>query len=189
MKCLLGWCIRVLGVALFFQLGACSGSADEGVVAASKSVAACTCGSTCDCGPRPREKRMSDEAMRKLRVSAWHLLAPFVRHSEGLPPGSEWMPRHQLMALGDGPMESAGAATLVRAMEQDESLKGDSTVYEMTFFNDVASQYIQRKALRVRATTDVLMAKQRREIEFPAGSVAVKTFWRHMNSEKIEVRK
>jgi hypothetical protein len=85
-------------------------------------------------------------------------------------------------------MQSSGVATLRRAVEQESPTHGELPLYEMTFFNDIASEYIEKEALRVRGTTDAMMAAQRREIAFPRDSVAVKMFWLHMDREKRSKR-
>jgi len=162
------FCIRAVGATLF-SLSVCAQQpANQGVY---------------------RDPEMSVKAMRTLRLNAWHLLAPFAMRSEGLPLPNEWTPRHRLLPLDDGRMHSAGVAILQRAAEQALPAKGGPTLYEMTFFNDVASEYIEKNALRVRGTTEVMRARQRREIEFPRDSVAVKTFWLLMDREKLEVQK
>ncbi len=63
-------------------------------------------------------------------------------------------------------------------------------VYEMTFFNVVAKRFIETGPDRLSRpeTTEALLAKNVREIEFPAGSAALKTFWYHVPKDQTVAR-
>jgi hypothetical protein len=172
---------RIVQVGLMLMLVACSGHSGTSAPATAHSL------TTEEWNPGNRQ--MSAEAMATLRVNAWRLLGPFTLRTEGLPPLKDWKPRHRVMALDEASEKDAPVAVLQRALEQDPSTSGEPTIYEMTFFNEVASEYIRTEALRIRSTTDVMLSRQRRDIEFPQGSVAVKTFWRHMDSDRIDIRK
>lgn len=125
------------------------------------------------------DTRMTIDGMRELRERGWRLLVPFARRTEGLPDPSEWQPRFGLMPLSEKSGISSSRVALQRAFEQETapSEPGELPLYELTFFNTVAANFIKESGLNVPDTVARLRRELRREIEFPRGSVAVKTFW------------
>ncbi len=120
-------------------------------------------------------------------MAAWKMLEPFTRKSTGLPSSSDeekWVPGVTLLPRND-------LATTSAAVHKTDFLTpaAEPTVWEATFFNDVAATFVNTEPkLNVWETTDVLVRERlTRGIEFPRGAKAVKTFWYRLD-DKVPVR-
>jgi hypothetical protein len=141
----------------------------------------------------------ADDLMRDLRKKGWALLAPFIRDSKQLQGSDHWRPRnHFLPTIDGGAISGAPAASLQQADEQlsifedyppkfnDQRLP----VFEMTLFNDVAREFIVTNGLNSWEASHYLLGNNVREVQFPSGSIAVKSFWHVVKKgQQIDVRK
>ncbi|MET0292439.1 MAG: hypothetical protein ABW136_08745 [Steroidobacteraceae bacterium] len=134
---------------------------------------------------------LDDRYMEKLRVCAWRLLEPLTQKTSGIPDANTWTRGEDIIPdeesqIRDGLRPSGELATVRAAKPASEP-----ELYEMTFFNGIAKQFIQAGPDRLDrpATTEALLAKNVREIQFPTGSAALKTFWYHVPRDRsISIR-
>ena len=123
--------------------------------------------------------------MAEVRAAAWQQLMPFAPKDEGLPDPQQWTPVTSifpLRAAADGPWPLK-----VELLRRQGGPK--PVLYESTFLNTTATQFVRKERLNVRTTTDVLMAAFAREIEMPKDSKALKMFfYRIRQQERVPVR-
>lgn len=128
------------------------------------------------CEARDGRGILDERYLEKLRICAWRLLEPLARQTSGFPDPNLWTRADDLIPDADAEDRSG-----LRPAEERPTLRpaAEPELYEMTFFNTVAKRYIQAgpDPLDRPSTTEALLAKNVREIQFPAGSVALKTFW------------
>jgi hypothetical protein len=123
---------------------------------------------------------MTNGQMTERRKEAWALLRDLARQREGLPDPNTWVQSRAIFSKPE-PAETATLrlkVDLLRAQAQPRvEAVAQLVMYETTFFNMVAADTIRLRQFNIRATTARLMAEHVREIEFPPGSQALKTFW------------
>jgi hypothetical protein len=131
----------------------------------------------------------------KLRVCAWRLLEPLTRKTSGFPDASAWTRSDDLLPDTDGQAQSGLRVAVeheaLRAAARPAAQAAEPELYEMTFLNGIAARFVQagENPLNRPATTEALLAKNVREIQFPAGSAALKTFWYHIpKGQTVAVR-
>ncbi len=134
---------------------------------------------------------LDDRYLEKLRICAWRLLEPLTHKTSGFPDSAAWTRADEVLPDADAqsrnglrPAEELRAVRAAKPATEPE-------LYEMTFFNDTAARFIQTGPDRLDrpATTGALLAKNVREIQFPAGSAALKTFWYHVpKAQTVPVR-
>lgn len=139
------------------------------------------CAATADGG----DLVLTADAMAQVRTAAWQQLMPFATRKEGLPDPQTWTPVTSIFPLRmalDGPWPLK--ADILRQQGQAQ------IPYESTFLNTTATEFVKKKGLDVRGTTDVLLAAFAREIEMPPDSKALKMFFYRIRQpqEKIYVR-
>lgn len=122
---------------------------------------------------------LDEKYVEKLRVCAWRLLEPLTRKTSGFPDAAVWARADDIVPDLDRTTRSG-----LRPAEEHAALpsSAEPDLYEMTFFNGIAQRFIQAGPDRLdRAeTTEALLARNVREIQLPAGSAALKTFWYHI---------
>jgi hypothetical protein len=140
---------------------------------------------------------MSTDQMIELRTRAWKLLPLFGKQTEGRPEPANWTtvdaifpPKAQASAksaLGKPASRRLKSKSLMSRFTFEEpveleGLPSNSTtppqvVYESTFYNRKESDSIRTQRLNLRGAIDALLNDEQRDIVFPKGSVALKTFW------------
>lgn len=149
------------------------------------------------CEAREGRGILDDRYQEKLRICAWRLLEPLTRKTSGFPDPRMWTRADLVIPDVDATNRSGlRAAEELAAVRAAARTVGGATaaepeVYEMTFFNDVARRFIEAgpHPLNRADTTQALLSKNIREIQFPAGSAALKTFWYHIpKGETVAVR-
>lgn len=136
------------------------------------------------CAPLiPGMAPMTPAQMVELRTRAWKLLPLLAVQNEGMPDRGYWTPLDKLLppppGVSPAAAGSAGKSQALWALHTPVELADVSTVtsrYESTFFNPIATEFIKRRGLRKNVAPE-LVAANVRDIEFPSGSVTLKTFW------------
>lgn len=135
------------------------------------------------------ESYLTQAAMEQVRTAAWQRLVPFANRSEGLPDPQAWTPIGSVFPEGSTPPPPGASVPLrpeplkIDLVEQPSPLAVSRLLhplpvrYESTFFNNVARQFVTTTRLNERETTTRLEQDLKREIAFPTGSMALKTFW------------
>lgn len=130
-----------------------------------------------------------DRSLKALRIEGWKLFEPFTRTGPGLPDPAVWTPSAQVLTPpGSSATPPAGAMRpATEHVGTDQGL--EPPLYEITFFNTVAKEFIETQGLNARETTYRLLNEQRREIEFPRDAAALKLFWYVLKKDRsVNVR-
>ena len=140
----------------------------------------------------PRPQFMTPDQMAELRKRAWQLFPLVARQKEGMPDLGYWVP--ELTAFSDPKKPSAKTRIRSESLQLSNALMSPrlfilqppvelgglettgQTLYESTFFNPKASDYIKTSGFHRNVAPD-LLAKNIRDLNFPSGSITLKTFW------------
>lgn len=130
---------------------------------------------------------LDDAYLSRLRTCAWRLLEPLARQSSGFPDEGTWTRADRILPDLEprGTLRRAEELTAQRAARP----VNEPELYEMTFFNGIAAGFIESERLNRPETTEALLSRNIRDVQFPAGSAALKTFWYHLpKGQVLDVR-
>jgi len=176
---------RSLGIVWpLVLLAACGDVRTGGGAGAAPPSPPLPCPPQCESTSEGSDLFLTHHSMAQVRTAAWQQLLPFAPKDEGLPDSQMWTPVTSIfsprVAL-DGPWPLKVEMLRRRGQAMD--------LYESTFLNTTATDFVKKQGLNVRSTTDALKAAFTREIEMPAGSKALKMFfYRVRQQEKVYVR-
>jgi hypothetical protein len=146
--------------------------------------------------PPPKYKAMTTVQMAELRTRAWKLLPLFGKQTEGRPDRSYWTSVDTLLPAPPdpdsanpapvNPVSKPALSLLTFAYPREfrdlrsktaTDLPPAPVTYESTFYNKLESHSIVTQRLKAPTVTAELLKDEKRDIFFPKGSVALKTFW------------
>jgi hypothetical protein len=141
-------------------------------------------------------KAMKTDQMTELRTRAWKLLPLFGKQTEGRLNPSHWTSVDTILppppipgSANPAPVNRASKPALSPLAFADprefKDLRSKTVtnppsppvIYESTFYNKLESDSVVAQRLKVPSVTAELLKDDKRDIVFPKGSVALKTFW------------